>query len=334
MADQRGARIQIDKVIATPPVLPAKTSRVVLPRRKQASVLRSFFLFFFIVFVGGALIAPRLYTTVQFLDQSFPGLSWLASQPFHRFVNHCLILVALLALPSFFKALGIQSASALGLKWGFRHWIEGFQGFAWGFVTLAFAATFLVGVEVRVLDLNHDAAAWMGHLKNTALTALAVALIEELTFRGALFGGLRRSHPFWSAALVSAAFYALFHFLERPEYHHHIHWTSGLAVLAQMMRGFTDLDALIPTFLNLTLLGILLALVFERTGNILFSIGLHLGLVFWLQTFSFVTNSASESNSSFWGSDKLTDGWITGIILLLVFLLIERTLPPHRAPTP
>lgn len=319
-------------MIATPPVLPAETSRADRPKRKQNSVLRSFFFFFCVVFIGGALIAPRLYTAVQFLEQAIPGMSWLANLPFHRFVNYCLILVALLALPSFLKALGIQSASALGFKWGFRHWVEGFQGFAWGFVALAFGATLLVSLQVSVLDLNHDTSAWMRHLRSAALTALAVAVIEELIFRGALFGGMRGSHRFWSAALVSAAFYALLHFLERPEYHHSIHWNSGLAVVAQMMRGFTDLNALFPMFLNLTLLGILLALVFERTGAIHFSIGLHLSLIFWLKTFSFLTNPAADSNSSFWGSDKLGDGWITGIVLFLVFLLIERTLPPHRAP--
>jgi hypothetical protein len=33
---------------------------------------------------------------------------------------------------------------------------------------------------------------------------------------------------------------------------------------------------------------------------------------------------------SFWGSDKVVDGWAATVILLLIFLLIERTLPPRK----
>lgn len=317
---------------AIPPVLQAETPPSLRSRRRTGSVIVSLIRFFFIVFVGGGLIAPRLYTGVQFLAELVPAVSFIANQPFHRFVNQCFFIVALLALPSFLKGVGIQTAGALGLKWGLRHWVEGMQGLAWGFVALAFAATLFVGLQVRVLDLDHTSAQWIQHLKNAALSALVVALLEELIFRGALFGGMRRSHRFWFAALLSAAIYAILHFFERPESHGRIHWDSGLLVLTQMMRGFTEPEVLIPTFLNLTLLGLLLALVFERTGALHFSIGLHAGLVFWVKTFTFVTNSVPDSRTSFWGTDKLIDGWMTGLLLLLVFILIERTLPPRKVP--
>lgn len=40
---------------------------------------------------------------------------------------------------------------------------------------------------------------------------LAAPIGEELFFRGLLFGGLRRSLPFWAAAVISAAIFAVVH---------------------------------------------------------------------------------------------------------------------------
>jgi membrane protease YdiL (CAAX protease family) len=44
-----------------------------------------------------------------------------------------------------------------------------------------------------------------------ALIVVAAPVSEELFFRGFLFAGLRKSVPFWLAALLSAAFWALLH---------------------------------------------------------------------------------------------------------------------------
>jgi hypothetical protein len=87
---------------------------------------------------------------------------------------------------------------------------------------------------------------------------------------------------------------------------------------------------MIPAFLNLVLIGMLLALVFERTASLLFSIGLHAGFVFWVKSLGFITDQATSESTTLWGSDKVTDGWMTTLVLLVIFFFIDRTLPRRK----
>lgn len=300
------------------------------PRARQTSPVAAIILYLLFVFLGAALIAPRLYASAQFLVGISHRFSFLADPPFHRFVSRCLILLAIIGLPSLLRALGLRSASVLGFKWNTRHRVEAVQGFGWAFVSLALLAALFATFEVRLLNLDHNPARWIQHLKNAAIAAILVSLFEEILFRGAIFGSLRQRRSFVSAALISSAVYALLHFLERPEHLGRVHWDSGLAVLGQMLAGFTNFDAMIPAFINLMLVGALLALVFERTGSILFPIGMHAGFVFWVKTLNFVTDPTKREVSAFWGSDKIIDGWAASLALVLILLLLERTLPPRK----
>jgi hypothetical protein len=90
-----------------------------------------------------------------------------------------------------------------------------------------------------------------------------------------------------------------------------------------MLRGFADFHALVPGFFNLTLVGILLGLAYQRTGNLYFSVGLHAGWIFWLKTYgAFTTDSAGEK-IWFWGSGKMIDGWLAFFVLLATLFLFK-----------
>jgi membrane protease YdiL (CAAX protease family) len=99
-----------------------------------------------------------------------------------------------------------------------------------------------------------------------------------------------------------------------------------------MLHGVTNWHSLLPGFLNLTLTGLILALVFERTRAIYFSVGLHAALVLWSKTYAFLTDPKASGNPWLFGSDKLSDGWAAAAVLLLIFLLLHRTLPSHKEP--
>ena len=301
------------------------------PAAKPSSPVAVILLYLIVVFIGAALIAPRFYASAQFLRDISYRFNFLADVPFHRFVSRCLILLAIVGLPSLLKALHLRSASVVGFRADPRHFIESLQGFAWAFVALATLAALFLTFEIRVVDTAHTVTRWTQHLKNAALSATLVAVLEEILFRGALFGALRQSLSFSRAAILSSAVYSLLHFLRQPEFaSRRVEWTSGFEVLGQMLGGFTDFHVMIPAFFNYMLIGFLLALVFERSGSILFPIGLHAGLVFWLKSLNFVTNPVKGEASWFWGSEKVVDGWAAGILLLLVFLLIERTVPDRK----
>ncbi|HEV8543122.1 MAG TPA: CPBP family glutamic-type intramembrane protease [Verrucomicrobiae bacterium] len=311
----------------------------------QPSALRVIAVYLLIVFIAGAFLAPRLHSSIQFVAE--PHLrarrmlgpiyehlrsfsETLAREPFYRFVNRCLLIVAIVGLPHFFKSLRMRSVSAVGLKGDPRHWGEMLQGLCWGFAALALAAAMTVSFHARVFNFTHSPTEWGKHIQGAAAAAAVVAIIEEILFRGALFGALRRDHGFRTAALVSSSIYAVLHFFEQPPDPAQIHWYSGLVVLGQMLRGFTELQTLIPGFFNLLLIGLLLCLAYERTGALLFSIGLHAGFVFWVKLFGFMTLDISGANSWIFGSNRLVDGWSTALLLIPMLLLFRQILPKKK----
>ena len=137
----------------------------------------------------------------------------------------------------------------------------------------------------------------MAAIFNAIGAAVVVAVMEEILFRGGMFGGLRKFF-YWPLALfVSSMIYALVHFLQRADFTGAVNWHSGLVLLPRMLGGFADFHALVPDFFNLTLAGVLLGLAYQRTGNLYFSIGLHAGWVFWLKTYgAFTATRAARRN--------------------------------------
>ena len=57
--------------------------------------IRAWLIYVFLVFFGGALVAPWLYWAAQSLAMHFRALQHLADSPFHRFVNRSLLMLAL-----------------------------------------------------------------------------------------------------------------------------------------------------------------------------------------------------------------------------------------------
>ncbi|MCX6896715.1 MAG: hypothetical protein NTZ16_14740 [Verrucomicrobia bacterium] len=105
--------------------------------------------------------------------------------------------------------------------------------------------------------------------------------------------------------------------MEGAEVPGNVTWLSGLQLLPPMLAGFVDAQKLLPGFFSLTVAGALLALAYQRTGGLYFSIGLHAGWIFWLKSYGFLTATAPGANAWFWGTGKLIDGWLAFFILLL-----------------
>ena len=78
---------------------------------------------------------------------------------------------------------------------------------------------------------------------------IAAPVAEEIFFRGFMFAGIRSHGSFLVAALVSAGIWGLFHFTGEGSW---------------------------PVVLQLSLFGVILAAVYERTGSIRPCIALHM----------------------------------------------------------
>jgi membrane protease YdiL (CAAX protease family) len=228
------------------------------------------------------------------------------------------------------RAFGARSVGELGLVKPGEHWGKLLGGVALGFVSLAVIVGVCIGAGVRVWGYDLDGPGLAKILLEAALAGVAVSVIEELLFRGAIFGAFRKVMHWSVAALISSSIYAILHFLKRVDDMAADHWYSGLVVLGHMFSGFANWQEVIPGFFNLTLAGMLLALAYQKSGNLWFSIGLHGGWIFWRRAYGALTDQprvdgvavASSPYEWFYGTKTMTDGWLAALVLLAALVIL------------
>ena len=282
--------------------------------------LRALVIYIAVVLVGGALLSPWLYWLAQELAHSFPKIS---AEPFNRFVDRSLLILALIGLWPLLRVLGVTSWREAGLVRLHGQSKKLFGGALLGFVSLAIVAGIAMVSGNRTFVRTETAHQIVSIVSSAIGTAVVVAVIEEILFRGALFGGLRKFFYWPLALIVSSLVYALVHFLQRTQFNGTVNWHSGLTLLPQMMGGFGDVHALVPDFFNLTIVGVLLCMAYQRTGNLYFSMGLHGGWIFCLKTYTALTITSPGVATWFWGTGKMIDGWLALIVLIAVFVLFK-----------
>ncbi len=275
-----------------------------------ASVLGGYL---FAVFIGGALIAPWLWALAQ---QVLPGTA-LASQPFRRYVDRSLLGLALLGLWPMVRSGLFPGWRSFGLAWTPARRRELWAGLVGGMTSLASVAILALGFGARTWDSGHTPVVLLSHAFRAAGAAIAVSLMEELLFRGMVFGSLRGRFAFIPSALGSALLYAVVHFFRRPSAPDTIGPWTGLEMLGRMLSGLADPALVFPGILTLGAIGWLLAWCRERTGSLWLPLGLHAGWIFWFKSYTFFTTPAPGgiARGWWWGSERLHDGWLTfGII--------------------
>ncbi len=288
---------------------------------------RSLLLYLAWILLAGAGIAPWLYWAAAWGAAHFTFLQSLAGYPFHRFVHRSMLVMAIIGLWPFLRALGFNSWSGVGLVKFAGQGRRLLWGVLLGFGSLAAVALLAVGTGARALQSNLSLAALLMQATSAMLTAAAVGTLEEILFRGALFGALRKAHHWVTALLVSSAVYSIVHFFVKPPAPSHVTWATGFLTLLQMCRGFGELQTLVPGFFTLLLAGMILGLAYYRTTTLYFSIGLHAGWIFWLKFYNHWTTESPATSYGWWGTAKLVDGWLAFILLGLVFLGIWFALP-------
>ncbi len=295
--------------------------------------LRLLLLYVLAVFLGGALLAPWAWKGVQWAAAHGPVLQPLAQQPFHRFVNRCLLATALAGLWPLCRTLSPGPSQHHGWvgTWPRPLAIGAGMGIAaLGSILLA-AALSKAAVLHSVLDLAPVARRVLSSLA----TAAAVATVEEWLFRGIIHGALRRSLSFPVTATITSLLYALVHFFDRPPAPPDVNAATGLWTLGQMLRGFLDIHALVPGLLNLFVAGWTLALARERSGSLALPIGIHAGWVLTIKGQSAFVAFAASSSPTLWGSHKVFDGYAASLALAIQLLVVHRLArrPPMAAAT-
>jgi membrane protease YdiL (CAAX protease family) len=283
--------------------------------------IRSLLIYFAVVFLGGALLAPWLYWLAQWAAGYWPSMGSLAAKPFHRFLARALLGLALIGLCPLLRRAGMLQWRAIGLGKQGRPAADVLGGFCLGFASLACVAALALVARGRTLTPWQSAAQIVRVLLGAALVAVLVAVLEEILFRGALFGVLRKAMPWPGALALSSAVYSAVHFIQNADQTGALCWYSGLTLLMEM---FKHGPPLVPAFFTLFVAGACLALAYQRKAALYFSIGLHAGWIFWLKSYKLVTQPAPGASPALWGTDKLVDGWLALVVLGVVFCVISR----------
>lgn len=290
------------------------------------------FVLLFAVSMGGAALAlPPLYWAL--------GAHFEA--PPHQLLDQ---LAKLVAVPFFLLLLsqsGRLSAAALGLRHSQRaFWPEAAKGWVWGAAMLGVLCSLLLLIDARRLTpLEAD---WPIRLVTIAIGSLIagflIAWIEEVFFRGGLYGMIRQESGVAAAIGLSSLYFAALHFFDPaplpPDAA--LSWDAGLRLMADGFRLFAQPLHILDSFLALFAAGAILALIREFRGGLAFAIGLHWGWILPIRLMQEFTRVNTTSNTSALVGDYngIIGYFAVAYTLSLIYLLGLTTLRPIlTAPT-
>lgn len=280
------------------------------------------FLAFLFALLGAMLVAAVLSPWVQSL------LAPLQVFPLHRIFSR----LTMLGVIGFTAWLMIRQGLAKRELLGYQQPLPAFLsragvGLVCGLLlmSVALAPLFVLGVR----EWNAARLPTSGALLALALKGLGsgvlVALIEETFFRGAMQGALMRQRARGFALFAVPAFYAAVHFLGRAESvpYQQVNALSGFTALRGFFSGFAEPMRIVDAFAALYAVGLLLALVRQRWGDISGCIGLHAGFVAVIAVFRKISIPGPTGEWSFLvGSfDGLLGIWLAVLTLVICVFL-------------
>ena len=278
------------------------------------------------------LTAPLIFNGLIALGRAVPAFEGLRDLHFEPVIARMLLIYLLLGFYPAVRWAGVRSPAAVGLVRGLPWRRELLMGWGVGLLSvgLLLVWAWAAGAYVWAPDSwDRVAVRVIGYL----VGGLLVGYIEEVFFRGALYGALRRVAGLLPAAVLVSLFFALVHFLspEHPEGIVHGHWYSGFALIPHVLYRTEDLNHYVPFAFNLFLMGWVLSAFYERQGHLYGVIGLHAGWVWLLQgSRSFFERDPLVLPWLFGASANMGRSWVATAMLglLLVWALVPW--PPRR----
>ena len=302
-----------------------------MPRAAHAPIGPARILAAFVVALpAGMLLAALAAPWVQ------QALAPLAVFPLHRVFSRLTMLAVILIMAWLVWRNGLGDRRTLGYSGPWPDFLRRVaMGFAAGIGLMLLAVVPLMLLDVREWNARVPVA-WSGWLL-LALKGLgsgiAVALIEETFFRGAMQGALQRAGALRLAVFAVPVYYAAVHFLGRATSvpFDEVDALSGFTAMAGFFAGFADPLRILDAFVALWFVGLLLALVRLRWGSLAGCIGLHAGFVAVIAVFRRVTSPAATGDYAWLAGpfDGLLGIWIA-LLTALACLGVWRM---RRAPT-
>lgn len=229
-----------------------------------------------------------LYILVAYLLAALllvPIGGWLVSSTDiapNKFIGRGGLLLAMGFLVFFLRWQGLANKSDFGYGLAgpaFRRSMT--LGWIAGILILACLTLAQLALNLRFIPDEESQRALINVLAQGILGGLAVGFIEETFFRGALFSAVRRQGgSAATAVIVPSLLFAMLHFIKPQPIPPGTEITlmTSLDSLASAFPNMFRAEH-IDSFAALFMVGVFLALVRHRTGNIAWCIGLHAGWV-------------------------------------------------------
>jgi membrane protease YdiL (CAAX protease family) len=238
--------------------------------------MRAFAWFLGLFLVAFAVVAVFAYPAWLLLHPHFDF-------PFHRIGERIGMIGLLVGFLLVARRLGLADRKSLGYGAPRREFLR-----EWGLGLVLGVVTMLgiVGIMavLGLLEWRSDAvfgAAALAKLVGARLlSGLAVALIEETFIRGAMFTAIQRESGTRTAVILTSILFAASHFFGKVRIPaDQVTAWSGVDLLTGTLHAFSDPLGIADAFLCLAGVGVVLAVVRAKTGNIAASLGLHAGWV-------------------------------------------------------
>ena len=285
--------------------------------------------------VVGALLAPVVHTGLVARGRAVAELSFLRDISFEKVASRCVLVSIAVSFLASMCRVGARNLADLGLVresgWLWRIGLWAFLGV--GSIVLILTGGWFMGAYVPLhgfggRDLFSNAMFVWG--------ALFVGAIEEIFFRGALHGGIRKVFGPCAGMLGSSLLFSIVHFAKPVPQTGiaHAHWYSGLQLIPDTFRMVHASYHYFPYILTLLLMGIVLCMVVERTGSLYAAIGLHAGWIWAMRaSTSFLSPNEGRLDVFFGRGGELATGYVATLTMagiLLGMLIVWR--PSMRSP--
>jgi membrane protease YdiL (CAAX protease family) len=287
----------------------------IFDRTLEALLMRAFVLFFGLMIAALVSIAVFSYPVWLLLHPHFDF-------PFHRMGERIGMLALVIGFILGARRVGLSDKRSLGYGLPRPLFIrEMLIGLGLGVPGMLVVVAIMTALGL--LDWTEASTVTAGQLTkiilNRLLSGLAVGFIEETMLRGVMFTAIARESGTRTAILLTSIIYSAVHFF--ASYHiaaDQVTSSSGIALLAGTLQMFSTPLAIADAFICLFAVGVLLALIRAKTGNIAACVGLHAGWVWVMLATHELTKTLRDQPLSFLLSQF--DGFVGWLVLIWTML--------------
>jgi membrane protease YdiL (CAAX protease family) len=299
--------------------------------------LKILLVIFVVLHLMAAVLAPAAYKTILWWNVSSPNSlnEYLIGKPFPQYFDQARILLLLLSIPWLFIQCRLLSARKLGYTCD-RPWYSMFfrfymAGLVWAVVVLGI----LISVGAVEMEGSLSFGALLAGLIGAFLAAFLIGSFEELVFRSLFFRMFYTALTPMVSFIFSSMFFAYLHF-KKPiglwDYNTppaDVGWLDGFTAGFWVLFGIVENFDLV-LFLNLTLVGYILTVVFVKTRSLWAAVGLHAGWVTPILLFMDIAVRDLDKHSLWWGTFRLSDGYFATVCLLLIAIYFSGFYTPKQ----